>query len=93
MTAEQRLDQLEPLLAQALATLDQHTAQNERHTAQLKVVITAVTQHSDSIAFLLGEQSEMRREQSEMRESMNTRFAGVEDKLDRLLGLLGDQQK
>ena len=67
MTAEQRLDQLELLMVQALATLDQHTAQNERHTTQLKMIISVITQQSDNTTFLLREQSEMKREQSEMK--------------------------
>jgi len=46
MTADQRLDQLEPLLAQSLATLDRHTAQN-------KFIMNALTHHSDQISFLL----------------------------------------
>ena len=52
MTADQRLDQLEPLLAQSLATLDRHTAQN-------KFIISALEHHSDQIGFLLGKTAEL----------------------------------
>ena len=55
MNTEERLNQLEPLVAEALAVLD-------RHTAQLKQLNNAVTQNtqvliqqSDNISFLLRE--------------------------------------
>ncbi|OGX84443.1 hypothetical protein [Hymenobacter glacialis] len=48
MTADQRLDQLEPLVSQTLAVAD-------RHTAQLKQLINLVTQQSDNIQFVLKE--------------------------------------
>ena len=48
MTADQRLDQLEPLVFQTLAVAD-------RHTAQLKQLVNLVTQQSENIQFVLKE--------------------------------------
>ena len=62
MTADQRLDQLEPLVSQTLAVAD-------RHTAQLKQIFGAVNQlldagqiQSDNTQFILRELGELRQE-------------------------------
>ena len=51
MTADQRLDQLEPLVSQTLAVAD-------RHTAQLKQIYGILSQHSDTLQFILREMVE-----------------------------------
>lgn len=80
MTADERLDQLEPLMSEALAVLDRHTAQLKQHTVVLKQhtgileqhtvllehLSTAVGQQSDNISFLLHEQAEMKTQQGAM---------------------------
>jgi uncharacterized protein YejL (UPF0352 family) len=55
MTADQRLDQLELLVSEALTVLDRHTAQLKQLTATVGQIVTILTQQSDSIAFLLKE--------------------------------------
>ena len=91
MTADQRLDQLEPLVSQTLAVAD-------RHTAQLKQLVNLVTQQSDNTQFILqelvkmkGELGEMKGELGELkvesRESKEKQTA-MDSKLDRILDLL-----
>ena len=100
MTADQRLDQLEPLVSQTLAVAD-------RHTAQLKQIFGAVTQlleagkvQSDNAQFVLREVSELRQEVQaelgevkhkigamEQRQSItNTRIGNVENAVS-LMGI------
>jgi chromosome segregation ATPase len=55
MTADQRLDQLEPLLSEAMTILDRHTAQLKQLTNAVSQLTTVATQQSDNIAFLLRE--------------------------------------
>lgn len=90
MTADQRLDQLEPLVAQTLAVAD-------CHTAQLKQLVNIATQHtgiltqqSDNMQFALQSILELKelvqslnRTQQGMDtklESMSNKLQGVEDK-------------
>ena len=84
MTADQRLDQLEPLVSQTLAVAD-------RHTAQLKQLVNLVTQQSDNTQFILQELIQMKTELGELkvesRESKEKQNA-MDTKLDRILGLL-----
>lgn len=70
MTADQRLDQLEPLVSQTLAVAD-------RHTAQLKQIIGITTQlleagsvQSDNMQFVL-------REMGELKQDVNREISGV----------------
>jgi uncharacterized protein YejL (UPF0352 family) len=55
MTADQRLDQLELLVSEALTVLDRHTAQLKQVTSAVSNITTLVIQQSDSISFLLRE--------------------------------------
>ena len=84
MTADQRLDQLEPLVSQTLAVAD-------RHTAQLKQLVNLVTQQSDNTQFILQELVKMKGELGELkvesRESKEKQTA-MDSKLDRILDLL-----
>ena len=84
MTVDHRLDQLEPLVSQTLAVAD-------RHTAQLKQIYGVLSQHSDSLQFILKEMVEVRQNVSELKqdvgdlkqgmgalhETTNTRFDAV----------------
>ena len=95
MTADQRLDQLEPLASQTLAVAD-------RHTAQLKQIYGILSQHSDTLQFILREMVEVKQDIGELKqgvgalqETTNTRLTavdtninGLDNKLDRILGLL-----
>jgi len=85
MTPDERLDQLEPLISEALAVLDRHTAQLKQHTAilhqhtsSLNQLVAIAGQHSDSIGFLLQGQAELKIQQDEMN-----------GKLDLILNKLG----
>lgn len=55
MTADQRLDQLEPLLAEAMTILDRHTAQLKQLTNAVSQLTTIAIQQSENISFLLNE--------------------------------------
>jgi chromosome segregation ATPase len=55
MTADQRLDQLEPLLSEAMTILDRHTAQLKQLANAVGLLTTIATQQSDNISYLLRE--------------------------------------
>ena len=55
MTADQRLDQLEPLLAEAMTILDRHTAQLKQLNNAVGQLTAIAIQQSDNISFLLSE--------------------------------------
>ena len=85
MTADQRLDQLEPLVSQTLAVAD-------RHTAQLKQIFGAVNQlleagqiQSDNTQFVL-------REVSELRQDVNREIGGVKKEIQELKEEVGQAQ-
>ncbi len=99
MTADQRLDQLEPLVSQTLAVAD-------RHTAQLKQLVNLVTQQSDNIQFVLKELEAVKEKQtatdaaietisstieavSSTLKTVSSRVEAADAKLDKLLELLG----
>ncbi len=67
MTADQRLDQLELLVSEALTVLDRHTAQLKQLTATVGQIITILTQQSDNIAFLLQEYVVIKNDVAEMK--------------------------
>jgi len=69
MTADQRLDQLEPLVAQTLAVAD-------RHTAQLKQLTSLGMQQSDNIVFLLQELAEVKEEVGDIKREIGALTAG-----------------
>ena len=84
MTADQRLDQLEPLVSQTLAVAD-------RHTAQLKQIFGAVNQlldagqiQSDNTQFILRELGELRQEVqvelNDTRREVQTELRELQDK-------------
>ena len=69
MTADQRLEQLEPLVSQTLAVADRHTAQLRQISTTVGHLQEAVGQlletgqvQSDNIQFVLRELSELRQE-------------------------------
>ena len=82
MTADQRLNQLEPLVAQTLAVVN-------RHTEQLQQLVDIALQHSDSIEFVLRELSGVRTDLDELKHKTSgiqqsqsltgTRIGGVEN--------------
>ena len=102
MTADQRLDQLEPLVSQTLAVAD-------RHTAQLKQIVGILSQQSENTQFLLKELVEVKSEvaglkdglgslRNEVRElkadstASKAAQASMNSKLDRIIDLLsGDK--
>ena len=77
MTSDERLNQLELLLAETMAVLDQHTGLHRQTQAQIKQIIGLIGQQSSNIDFLLTAVAELRtivasvqKEQTEMRGSM-----------------------
>ncbi|WP_375416401.1 hypothetical protein [uncultured Hymenobacter sp.] len=103
MTADQCLDQLEPLVAQVLAVSD-------RHTAQLKQLVNFAIQQSENMDFVLRTLLEVKEQLQIMNEKQQTldskqqmidgklqtiedRQQGMDTKLDRILGLLGGSGK
>lgn len=95
MTADQRLDQLEPLVSQTLAVAD-------RHTAQLKQIIGIISQQSENTQFLLGEVVEVKNEISGLKSDLNelkvdsaaskAAQATMDSKLDRIIDLLSEDK-
>jgi ABC-type transporter Mla subunit MlaD len=84
MTADERLDQLEPLLSEALTVLDRHTYQLKQLNSAVGQLNSAVshlanvaTHQGDNISFLLREQLAMKTQQDQM-----------DGKLDQILQLL-----
>ncbi|WP_052732420.1 hypothetical protein [Hymenobacter terrenus] len=60
MNADDRLNQLEPLLCEALTVLDRHTYQLKQLNGAVGRLTTAVAQQGDNICFLLSEQAEIK---------------------------------
>ena len=60
MTPDQRLDQLEPLMAEHSAQLNLHTAQLRRIASGIQLLTDSIHQQSDNITFLLRQQAEMK---------------------------------
>ena len=84
MTADERLDQLEPLLSEALTVLDRHTYQLKQLNSAVGQLNSTVSQlanvatpQGDNISFLLREQLAMKTQQD-----------GMNGKLDQILQLL-----
>lgn len=93
-TADQRLDQLEPIISELLARQDETAAKVERVSAQVRqltiTTTTALTTQSNNIEFLLVKttQIEQRLDSMDQRfDSMDQRF----DSMDQQLGHLGQQ--
>ncbi|MDO7876785.1 hypothetical protein Q5H93_18715 [Hymenobacter sp. ASUV-10] len=90
MTADQRLDQLEPLVAQTLAVADRHTAQlNQANnqltqvTGQLNQIVNQLnqvaslgSQQSDNTGFLLQELAEVKQEVGEIKQAVSVLIEG-----------------
>lgn len=55
MTADQRLNQLEPIISEAITVLDRHTVQLKQLSNAVGTIIELMTKQSDNISFLLAE--------------------------------------
>lgn len=103
MTADDRLDQLEPLVSEALNVLDRHTIQLKQLNAAVGQLTIAVAQQGDNISFLLREQGAMKTDIRELKTDvaelktdmagMKTDMAGMNGKLDLLVQLIQGQNK
>jgi chromosome segregation ATPase len=87
MTADQRLDQLEPLVAQTLAVADRHTAQLNQINNRLNQLADLGAQQSNNVVFLLREVSSLKEqvgsiEQSQ--EAMDARIQTLDSKIETL---------
>ena len=67
MNADERLDQLEPMIAEAMTILDRHTAQLKQLSAIVSQLVTIATQQSDNIGFILREQLIMKADIAELK--------------------------
>ena len=67
MTADDRLNQLEPLLSGALRILNQHTTQLNQIASAVGRLGVAADQQSDNISFVLREQLELKTQQQELK--------------------------
>lgn len=67
MAADDRLNQLEPLLSETMSILDRHTAQLKQLSFAISQVSTAVVQQGENISFLLREQLTMKIQQDVMK--------------------------
>ena len=85
MTADQRLDQLEPFVAQTLAVVD-------RHTEQLKQLVEIALQHSDNLQFVLQELGEVKQDVGGLKQNVSGLKQDV-DELNQGMGRLNDAQK
>ena len=95
MTPEQRIDQLEFLLSEAMSTLDSHAAQLKQNATLLTRLIdnsdrliNIVEQQGQSISFLLTELAGAGSRQQELAErsiSMESQLNSIHDKLDLIL--------
>jgi chromosome segregation ATPase len=103
MTSDDRLDQLEPLVSEALNVLDRHTLQLKQLNGAVSQLATAVAQQGDNISFLLREQIAMKSDIAEIKADvavlktdmagMKTDMAGMNGKIDLLVQLVQQQQK
>ena len=98
MTADERLDQLEPLLSEALTVLDRHTYQLKQLSASVSQLTTAVVQQGDNISFLLREQLAMKTQQDALavkqdalavkQDALAVKQDDMSGKLDQIIQLL-----
>lgn len=70
MNADQRLDQLEPMLAEAMAILDRHTAQLKQLSSAVSQLTEGVALQSSNISFILREQIAMKADIAELKTDM-----------------------
>ena len=80
MTADERLDQLEPLLSEALTVLDRHTHQLKQLNGAVGNLAIIVAKQGDNISFLLQEQLIIKTDMADMKTdmaSMKTDMAGM----------------
>ena len=85
MTADQRLDQLEPLVSQTLAVADRHTAQLKQIFGAVNQLLEAGKTQSDNAQFALREIGELRQdvrtEIGELRQDVRTEFGGLKHEI------------
>jgi chromosome segregation ATPase len=71
MTADQRLDQLEPLISEAMTILDRHTAQLKQLSNAVSQLTTIAVQQSDNISFLLREHLVIKADIAEIKQDVS----------------------
>ena len=75
MTADDRFNQFEPVIAEVITILDRHTNQPKQLTIATGQIIMAISQQGDSISFLLREQVMMKGDIAEIKGDV----AGIKD--------------
>ena len=99
MTADQRLDQLEPLVSQTLAVADRHTAQLKQISTAVNHLQDAVGQlleagliQSDNIQFVLREVSELRQEVRTDLDELKHKANGIQQNQSLTSTRIGDME-
>ena len=75
MTADDRFNQFEPVVAEIITILDRHTNQLKQLTIATSQIITTISQQGDSISFLLREQVMIKGDIAEIKGDV----AGIKD--------------
>ena len=99
MTADQRLDQLEPLVSQTLAVADRHTAQLRQISTTVGHLQEAVGQlleagqvQSDNIQFVLRELGELRQEVRTDLDELKHKTYGIQQNQSLTSTRIGDME-
>ena len=90
MTADQRLDQLEPLVSQTLAVADRHTAQLRQIYGAVNQLLEAGEIQSDNTQFVLRELSELRQEVRTNLDDLKHKTYGIQQNQSLTSTRLGD---
>ena len=90
MTADQRLDQLEPLVSQTLAVADRHTAQLRQIYGAVNQLLEAGEIQSDNTQFVLRELSELRQEVRTNLDDLKHKAYGIQQNQSLTSTRLGD---
>lgn len=83
MTADQRLDQLEPLVSQTLAVVD-------RHTAQLKKLVDIGIRQSANLEFAMRQLDEFRQEVRTDLDELKHKMGGIQQNQSLTSTRIGD---
>ena len=90
MTADQRLDQFEPLVSQTLAVADRHTAQLRQIYGAVNQLLEAGEIQRDNTQFVLRELSELRQEVRTNLDDLKHKAYGIQQNQSLTSTRLGD---
>ena len=90
MTADQRLDQLEPLVSQTLAVADRHTAQLKQIYGAINQLLEAGQIQSDNTQFVLREIDALRQEVRADLDELKHKTSGIQQNQSLTSTRIGD---